>query len=153
MYCDCIMLDDSNNLLLLTPEFVLAGLALVVFTADLFIPENKKEWVGRLAAFGLLGVGLITVSTVLGVNQYVYNGFLLVDHYSFIFKMVFIGVGFLVILMSEDYVKNNLTSQGEFYGLILFAILGMNILIQSQEFLTAYISLELLSFCLYVLVG
>ena len=29
----------------------------------------------------------------------------------------------------------------------------MNILVQSQEFLTAYISLELLSFCLYVLVG
>ena len=54
---------------------------------------------------------------------------------------------------NQEFVKTNLTSQGEYYGLVLLAILGMNILVQSQEFLTAYISLELLSFCLYVLVG
>ena len=153
MYCDVVMIEGSNNLLLLTPEFVLAGLALLVFTADLIIPEGKKEWVGRIAVVGLIGLLFVTASTVMGINQPVYNNFLLVDHYSFVFKMIFITVGIITILMSEEFVKTNLTSQGEYYGLVLLAILGMNILVQSQEFLTAYISLELLSFCLYVLVG
>lgn len=147
------MIPESSNLLLLMPEFVLAGLALVVFASDLIIPEGKKEWVGRLAVMGLIGLLCVTIFSVMGVNEYVYNDFLLVDHYSFVFKIIFITVGILTILISEEFVKENLTSQGEYYGLLLLAILGMNMLIQSQEFLTAYISLELLSFCLYVLVG
>ena len=77
------MIEGSNNLLLLTPEFVLAGLALLVFTADLIIPEGKKEWVGRIAVVGLIGLLFVTASTVMGINQPVYNNFLLVDHYSY----------------------------------------------------------------------
>ena len=50
-----------------------------------------------------------------------------------------------------DYVKQFLENPGEFYGLLLFSILGMNVMAQSRELLTAYISLELLSFSLYVM--
>ena len=46
-----------------------------------------------------------------------------------------------------------LEHRGEFYGLLLFSILGMNLMAMSRELLTAYIALELLSFSLYVMVA
>ena len=61
------------------------------------------------------------------------------------------GIGVFIILSSMDFVKAHLEHQGEFYGLILFSVLGMNVMAQARELLTAYIALELLSFSLYVL--
>ena len=55
--------------------------------------------------------------------------------------------------MSVDYVKKHLSHPGEYYGILLFSILGMMLMTAAGELLTAYISLELLSFSLYVLVS
>ena len=41
---------------LLVPEFLLVGLAFVLFGVDLFIPENKKGVLPFLAVAGLLAV-------------------------------------------------------------------------------------------------
>ena len=141
----------TANLDLLTPEFALAGLALLVFTLDLLLPDDRKHLLAWLSIAGLLG--LIAVSAVMlrGEEESLYDGLLAIDDYSLFFKVFFLGMGIFIILSSIDYVKQFLSSPGEFYGLLLLSILGMNIMAQSRELLTAYISLELLSFCLYVL--
>ena len=138
---------------LLTPEFALAGLAFLVFILDLVTPEGRKELLGWLAVVGL--VGLIALSLVMlpGQTATLYGGLLAVDSYALFFKVLFMGIGVFIILSSIDYVKRHLSHPGEFYGLLLFSILGMNLMAQSRELLTAYISLELLSFSLYVLVA
>ena len=86
-----------------------------------------------------------------GEQESLYDGLLAVDDFSLFFKVFFMGIGVFIILSSMDFVKNNLEHQGEFYGLIIFSVLGMNIMAQARELLTAYIALELLSFSLYVL--
>jgi len=141
----------TDNLQLLTPEFALAGLALLVFAVDLVIPESRKNLLGWLSIAGLAGLILLSLWLLWGESESLYNGLLAVDAFSLFFKVFFLGLGIFIILSSMDYLKKNLTSRGEFYGLILFSILGMNVMAQSRELLTAYISLELLSFCLYVL--
>ena len=40
----------SDNLELLTPEFALAGLAFLVFTIDLFLPEGRKGYLASSLA-------------------------------------------------------------------------------------------------------
>jgi NADH-quinone oxidoreductase subunit N len=141
----------TDNLQLLTPEFALAGLALLVFAVDLVIPESRKNLLGWLSIAGLAGLIVLSLWLLWGESESLYNGLLAVDVFSLFFKVFFLGLGIFIILSSMDYSEKNLTSRGEFYGLILFSILGMNVMAQSRELLTAYISLELLSFCLYVL--
>ena len=141
----------TDNLQLLTPEFALAGLALLVFAVDLVIPDSRKNLLGWLSIAGLAGLIVLSLWLLWGESESLYNGLLAVDAFSLFFKVFFLGLGIFIILSSMDYVEKNLTSRGEFYGLILFSILGMNVMAQSRELLTAYISLELLSFCLYVL--
>ena len=62
-------------------------------------------------------------------------------------------MGTVVMLSSVEYVRRNLDHPGEYYAIIAFTIVGMMLLASSGELLTAYISLELLSFGLYVLVS
>jgi len=143
----------TDNLGLLTPEFALAGLAFLVLAVDLFLPRDKKHLLAWLSVAGLVGVIVLAAVMLWGEEESLYDGLLAVDDFSLFFKIFFMGMGIFIILASIDYVKQFLDHPGEFYGLILFSILGMNVMAQSRELLTAYIALELLSFCLYVLVS
>ncbi len=143
----------TSNLHLLTPEFVLTALAFLVFTVDLFLPERSKEWLAGLAAASLLAV--IAVALLMRPDQSteLYGGLMVVDGFGLFFKIFFCAIGLGIIALSVEYGRDRLQHRGEFYGLLLFSILGMNLLAMSRELLTAYISLELLSFSLYVLVA
>ena len=141
----------TANLDLLTPEFALAGLAFLVFAADLVLPERHKNLLGWLSIAGLLALIAVAVIMLWGVDETLYDGLLGVDDFSLWFKVVFMGIGVFIILSSMDFVNQHLSNKGEFYGLVLFSVLGMNVMAQARELLTAYIALELLSFSLYVL--
>ena len=143
----------TTNLHLLTPEFVLTALAFLVFTVDLFLPERNKEWLAGLAAASLLAV--IAVALLMRPDQSteLYGGLMVVDGFGLFFKVFFCAIGLGIIALSVEYGRDRLQHRGEFYGLLLFSILGMNLMAMSRELLTAYISLELLSFSLYVMVA
>ena len=141
----------TANLDLLTPEFALAGLAFLVLAADLLLPEGRKRLLGWLSIAGLLAIIAVSVIMLWDVEETLYDGLLAVDDFSLWFKVLFMGIGVFIILSSMDFVSERLQHQGEFYGIVLFSVLGMNIMAQSRELLTAYIALELLSFSLYVL--
>jgi NADH-quinone oxidoreductase subunit N len=143
----------TDNLYLLTPEFALAGLAFLVFAIDLVLPESRKELLGWLSILGLLGLIVLSLVLLNGKQETLYGGLLAIDNFSLFFKIFFLGIGAVIILSSIDFVKQHLSSPGEFYGLLLFSVLGMNVMAQSRELLTAYIALELLSFSLYVMVA
>ncbi len=123
----------------------------MVFVIDLFLPEDRKGYLAWLSIGGLLALIVVSLVMLWGEEEDLYDGLLAVDAFSLFFKVFFMGMGVFIILSSMDFVENRLENKGEFYGLLLFSILGMNVMAQSRELLTAYIALELLSFSLYVL--
>ena len=144
----------TANLHLLWPEFLITGLAFVVLTVDFLLPRERKN---VLAAVSIVGLAAIAVFSILLLGNEddtpLYEGIFLVDRFSLVFKVVFLGLGVLIVLASVDFVKKYLHHPGEYYAIILFSILGMMLMAASAELLTAYISLELLSFSLYILVS
>ena len=138
---------------LLWPEFLVAGLAFLVFTADFLLPSNRKNWLAGVSVVGLAAVLAFTVPYLWGVEDTLFDGIVRVDEYALLFKVVFLLVGLAVILCSVDFVKRHLTHPGEYYAIILVSVLAMMLLGAAGELLTAYISLELLSFSLYILAG
>ena len=143
----------SNNFLLLIPEFIVTGLAFVVLTLDLFLPERRKWVLPFVAVAGLAVALVISLAYLWGVNDSLYDGVIRIDGYALFFKVFFIALGGVVVLVSVDFVRRNLDHPGEYYGILLFTVVAMMLLAASGELLTAYISLELLSFGLYVLVA
>ncbi len=143
----------NNNFLLLLPEFIVTGLAFVVLGLDLFLPERRKWVLPIVAVVGLVVALVLSLWYLWGVSDSLYDGVIRVDGYALFFKAFFIALGGVVVLVSVDFVRRNLEHPGEYYGILLFTVVAMMLLAASGELLTAYISLELLSFGLYVLVA
>ncbi len=141
------------NFMLFLPEFLITGAAFGVLGIDLFLSRERKIFLPWLSLAGLAVVFAVSLSYLWGKDTDLYDGLFLIDNFSLFFKAFFLVLGALVVLVSVDYVKQHLSHPGEYYGILMFSILGMMLMAASGELLTAYISLELLSFSLYVLVS
>ena len=142
-----------NDFTLFLPEFMVTGLAFLVLAADLSLPAGKKGLLPYLAAAGLAAILAFSLVDLRGQEGSIYEGMLVVDGYALFFKAFFLVLGIVVVLSSVEYVKRHLEYPGEYYGILLFTVVAAMLLAASRELLTAYISLELLSFGLYVLVA
>ena len=143
----------GNDFTLLLPEALVAILAILVLVADFFTPSERKHWLGYASALALLGLLVFTLVFLWGKDTDLYDGVIRVDDYALFFKGFFLVLGIVAVLSSVEYVKQRLDYAGEFYGILLFTVVAAMFLASSGELLTAYISLELLSFSLYVLVA
>ena len=142
---------------LLIPEFLLAGLGLLVLSVDLALPaswESRRNLTTALvAAVGMAGVFVVSVAGYWDTGEILYDGIYFVDRYGLFFKALFLASGVTLTLMSVDYVGRRIRHSGEFYALLVFSVLGATLMAGAGELLTAYIGVELLTFSLYVMVA
>lgn len=141
------------NWSLLTPEMVLAALALLVFTIDFMTGiHGKKPFIGKLSVLSLL----VTAVLVLFMNNSggQIGDFYLVDSFAMVFKLIILVGVAMVIMISLHYLdRNEEIYQGEYYSILLFATLGAMIMVSSADLVTLFVGLEILSISSYVLVG
>ena len=138
---------------LLAPEFLVAGLAFLVFVLDFIVRPARKDILAWVSVAGLAAIIAFTVPFLLNEHDSLFSGLYRVDSYALFFKVLSMGVGIAVVLGSLHYVNKHLTHPGEYYAIIVVSVLAMMMMAASGELLTAYLSLELLSFCLYILSG
>jgi NADH-quinone oxidoreductase subunit N len=78
---------------------------------------------------------------------------IVVDHFTSFFRILFLLIGIGILFISAEFVENHLDKKGEYYALILTAVLATMLMAAANELLTAFLAIELLSFSLYVLVS
>jgi len=139
------------NLALFIPELTLAVFAILVILLDLGV--RQKAVLGSVSLAGLVIAGGFTVAMWGGDYPAIFNNMLAVDNYALFFKLLFLGIAFLVILASADYVSKFSRFQGEYYALILISTLGMMLMAATADLISIYVALELTSISLYILVG
>jgi NADH-quinone oxidoreductase subunit N len=122
---------------------------LVMFLAPI-VPKARHS---VLAAISLVGAALALAATrYLAIYPgAAYSGLIRADSFSLFVHLIVIGVAFLAILGSTDYLKRENLDAGEFCALILFATAGMGVMAGAHELLTAFIGLEMSSIASYVL--
>jgi len=141
----------NNDYSLFIPEFMLVALVVVVMALDLFAPHMKKTWLSYVAAAGLAATAGISLSWI--DKQTEFAGIFAVDNYTTYFRVFFMATAAVVCLASGRLVEQKLKHPGEYYSLIILSTIGAIGMAAARELMTAYLSLELLSFSLYVLVG
>src|SRR4030067_726260 len=128
---------------------MLAGLAAMVLGIDLFWGERlRRDYIPYLSAAGL--AVLLAVSLAGPNKDTSFAGLIQIDNFTTFFRVFFIGVTFFVTLASAHFVRGRLRHAGEYYALLIFSTIGAIHMAAARELLTAYISLELLSFSLYI---
>lgn len=147
------MTITSSDIWLLTPELSLTVLALVVIFLDLVVKRRTAVVLTALIGLAVPAGFTFALATNLPANHKAFYGMLSVDQYAIFFKLLFLLVGGLTILVSYDYVNKYVRSAGEFYGLLLLSVTGMMLMASTTELISIYISLELTSIPLYIMAG
>ncbi|MBW1635288.1 MAG: NADH-quinone oxidoreductase subunit N [Deltaproteobacteria bacterium] len=83
----------------------------------------------------------------------VFNGMFVSNSFTQAAGLVIIGCGFFTAMTCLTYFKQNNPCTMEFYSVLFFATGGMLMLTLSRELITSFISLEIMSLAIYILVG
>ncbi len=131
-------------------ECAVALLALTVLLVDLWLPATRKYYLGWLTLAGLGAIFLVSVGRT-GVHGQTFGGLLVADELAHYFHGLFLATAILVTLMAQHTLQRIARGQGEFYLLLLSALLGMLVLAAVNDFVLLFVGLELLTFSMYVM--
>jgi NADH-quinone oxidoreductase subunit N len=144
------MQSSLYSLFAILPEIILAISACAIFVMEPFIPKEKRNIMAYFS-LGALILSALSLFLLCGKNISAFNGMIVIDAYALSFKAVLVLSAIVVVLMSFEYVKIEKIFLGEYYGLILFATIGMMFLPSASDLLSFYLSLELMSVSFYIL--
>jgi len=138
------------SLLPILPQVILAVGGLLVYMTG--IRRTEKSRAGFMVALlTLAGCAAAAASgppegqTVMGTGAF--SGF------SRFFILLLSGIGFLSILLLRHYAEARGFAGDVLYGSLLFAVLGMIGVAETQHWLIFFVNFELLSIALYILIA
>ncbi|MFN3504729.1 MAG: NADH-quinone oxidoreductase subunit N [Caldimicrobium sp.] len=136
------------NFAALSLELILLISGIGIFLVDRFIKNKNYAFYLILV---VLTVGFIfLLFTPFGE----FTGAYKTDFYSNTLKFILLIAFALVIFASYSYLQDyKALNFGEYYGLLLFSIMGAFIMLSSQDLLTLFLGIELMSIPVYFLIG
>ena len=118
-----------NDLILFLPELLITSLAFLIISIDMFYRPAGKNLIPLLTITSLLAILTYSLVGTWNTEGSIYDGLLVVDKFSVFFKSFFIILVVIVILSSVDYVKTHFDYRGEYYGLLLFTLVAMMLMV------------------------
>lgn len=144
------MINDFFNIML--PQACLCVFILIELLMSIFAP-NKKDTARFVSLIGVV-LSIVLLSTVQTEPQYFgMRGALMSDSYTLLFHFVILLCGFFVILISRNITNSLKNNAFSFQAVLLTAIFGAMNVVSANDFITLFISLELLSFPTYFLIA
>jgi len=144
---------QTLDLVTILPELVILVAACTVLVVDLYLRDDQKGLNHNLSIIGVL----IALGAVLYVGgegtDTAFGGTFIRDPMADLLKGAILVVTLLSFVYSKNYMRGRSLWVGEYHVLVLFALLGMMIMVSANGFLTMYLGLELLTLCLYALVA
>ncbi|MEC8919513.1 MAG: NADH-quinone oxidoreductase subunit N, partial [Actinomycetota bacterium] len=138
----------------IAPELVLLSMGALITLVDILFLEKARPYTAGLAGLGLLAtaVPLLTLA-VDGADRVMFSGAYVVDDFSLVMKAVFLLAGYVVVLLSTNYVAEGDYWENEYYGLLLASVMGMVMMASARDLVSIFVALELLSIPAYLLVA
>ncbi len=139
----------------LSPELTLLGVGVLVTVLDILYKERGKQIMLVITGLGFLAalIPIITLAVdgVASEPRILFNGAYVVDGFSLILKAMFLIAGYVVVLLSSQYVADGDYWENEYYGLLSASLLGMLVMTSARDLITIFVALELLSIPIYML--
>ena len=145
-----MMSFENNDLLVALPELKLAAMALILLLLGVAMKKEHYRLIAGLSVFTLLVVaGLIVYCG--GETATAFSGMFVSDHFSSYMKLLVVLGSAVSLLMATQYLEREKINRIEYPILVLFATLGMMLMISANNLISLYVGLELQSLPLYVL--
>ena len=139
-----------NNLDFILPEIFISLAIMFLLILGVF-KKNSSNIIHYLSIVCLLITGILIINNPSGTQVTLFSGSFIIDNLSSFMKILTILGGASILLISKKFLKISKIFLIEYPILILSSILGMLVMISSNDLMVFYIGLELQSLALYVL--
>jgi NADH-quinone oxidoreductase subunit N len=144
-------MTDMPNFYPALPEIFLACSAMAYMMVGVFVREKKAlsvVYVLSLASLIIVGILLVLMR---GKPMSGFNGQFVSDDFTIYMKLLVLIGSFVTLLMGQSYLKRENMARFEYPVLVLFATVGMMMMVSANDLIALYLGLELQSLSLYVL--
>jgi NADH-quinone oxidoreductase subunit N len=145
----------AYDLATILPELFLLGATCAILLIDLFLKPSQRDVTHWLSVLALAVTGVLVWRRALpdGVALSAFDGMFVLDGMATILKIFILLATIAVCAYGRVYLRDRKLHVGEFYLLLLFACLGMMLLVSAGNMITVYLGLELLTLSQYALVA
>jgi NADH-quinone oxidoreductase subunit N len=152
---------EIPNLAPAIPELFLIVVAMSLLMLGVFqkvSPKGKEVETDAKISRMITNLGIITLLLTLillwpvaGGRMVVFNDLFITDSFATFFKVLILIASVLTLVIAQGYLERHGIARYEFCILVLFASVGMMMMISANDLISLYIGLELQSLSLYVL--
>jgi NADH-quinone oxidoreductase subunit N len=146
-------LPTAADLVPVFPELVLCGAAFGLLLADLFVDARRRALIHFLALLALVVTALLIGRGMTETPVSAFGGMFLRDTLADVLKIAMCATTGLALAYARPYLVERGLLAGEFYAIVLFALLGMMVMVSAGNLVTLYLGLEMLALSSYGLVA
>ena len=140
-----------ENLNLILPEIFISLSVMFLLILGVF-KKDSSQLTFNLSLLTILITAIITINETYSISRVtLFKDSVVIDPMASLMKVITLIGGFLVLVISSNYLKVFKIFKIEYPILILSSILGMMVMISSNDLMVFYMGLELQSLALYVL--
>ncbi|MFP2930163.1 NADH-quinone oxidoreductase subunit N [Pyxidicoccus sp. 3LG] len=136
----------------LLPAILMVVSASILLLSEVFLSSTaSRAYQAVLTVVTAVAAGVMALALMFEPPQEVMLGYGVLDPFSsFLTFVLCVGLG-LAALSSVSFLRKRGAERGEFYALMLFATAGMSLLAMSNELITIFVNVEVLSISTYAL--
>ena len=140
-----------ENLNLILPEIFISLSIMFLLILGVYKKEGSKLTF-NFSLLVLLITAIITFNETFAISRTtLFNDSVVIDYMASLMKIITLLGAFLALIISSSYLKTFKIFKIEYPILILSSVLGMMVMISSNDLMVFYMGLELQSLALYVL--
>jgi len=144
----------TADLRAITPELLLATLAMVLLVVDLLTEPGRKRAVAWVGVAGLVIALFPSASLLSTTPRFAFAETYAVDPFAAFFKIVAMTTGILVLLTAMEFFTGRAAhNEGEVYTLVVFMVLGLVLMAAAADLILLFLAIEFVSLVSYVLAG
>jgi NADH-quinone oxidoreductase subunit N len=149
------MMESQFNFALVLPEMLLLVVTMAILVVDACSSDPKRTLTYTFSSLALAAVFVVSLwQWVNGVSGTGFYGMVVVDNFAHFLKLVSYLAVFATLVYAREYIySRDMLRGGEFYVLVLLALLGQMVMISAGNMLGIYLGLELMSLAIYALVA
>ncbi|MGZ3172470.1 MAG: NADH-quinone oxidoreductase subunit NuoN [Croceibacterium sp.] len=148
-------MDLTASLSLIMPEILLSVSGLVLLLVAGWVGDKASRAISVAACFVLGACFFLTAPAVcggaMGAGTHAFGGLFVADAFAGFAKLMIYASAGAVLVIAPAFFERFRLMRAEFPVLVLFAVLGMNVMVSATDLMTLYIGLELNSLSSYVL--
>lgn len=141
----------------LAPMWILIATGSLLLMYEVFAEQSNRSYCANITAGGV-ALAIWSMSTGLGTDPvHLFGAYgsapIIVDDFARASSMLLFSGALIAALMSPGYARNAGHDHGEYYALMVFATVGMMVMVMSGDLMTFFLGLETMSIAVYAMTG